>query len=297
LPNDPVSRLVLGTVQLGMDYGVANRTGKPALATADAVLDLAWKGGLACLDTAQAYGESEAVISSYLSRHPDCPLRVISKLDPALADASEDDVYAAICSSADRLHGHLDAMLLHNASMLARWKSGLGRALRRCRDDGIFTTIGISVYTPDEFRQALTHSDIRLIQAPFNALDRTLYTNGLIARAVEAGVSLHLRSIFLQGLLLLEPDTLPPKMAFAKNSIAGWRAVCGRHDRSSADTALLFAARAAPEAFLVVGCETLDQLARNIDCLRAAPLDANVWDDIMSLPQADNRTARPNLWN
>jgi aryl-alcohol dehydrogenase-like predicted oxidoreductase len=295
--NDPAARLVLGTAQLGMDYGVANQTGKPPPEIADAVLDLAWKEGLACLDTAQAYGESEAVIGSYLARHPACPIRVISKLDPALADAGEGDIYAAVCSSADRLHGRLDAMLLHDASMLARWDAGLGRALLRCRDAGIISTIGVSVYTPDEFREALTHSDIRLVQAPFNALDRTLYSDGLIARAGEAGVSLHLRSIFLQGLLLLDAETLPPELAFAENSVAGWRALCRRYDRPPAAAALLFAARTVPDAFLVVGCETPDQLARNIDCLRAKPLDAVVWDDIMSLPQANVRTTRPYLWN
>jgi aryl-alcohol dehydrogenase-like predicted oxidoreductase len=295
--DDPVARLVLGTAQLGMDYGVANRAGKPAPATADAVLDLAWKEGLACLDTAQAYGESEAVIGSYLARHPDCSIRVISKLDPALADAGEDDIYAAICSSADRLHGRLDAMLLHNAAMLARWGMGLGRALRRCRDDGIISTIGISVYTPDEFRQALTYSDIRLIQAPFNALDRTLYKDGLIARADEAGVSLHLRSIFLQGLLLLDAETLPPEMAFAQKSVAGWRKLCLRYGKAPAAAALQFAARTVPEAFLVVGCETPAQLAGNIDCLRATSLDAAAWDDIMLLPQAGDRITRPDLWN
>ena len=295
--NDPVARLVLGTAQLGMDYGIANRTGQPAPETADAVLDLAWKEGLAYLDTAQAYGKSEAVIGSYLERHPACPIRVISKLDPALAGAGEEEIYAAVCASADRLQGHLDAMLLHDASMLADWETGTGRALRRCRDDGIISTIGVSVYTPEEFRQALSVPEIRLVQAPFNAVDRTLYHDGLMARAAEAGVALHLRSIFLQGLLLLDAEALPPEMAFAEKSVSGWHALCRRYGRSPAAAALQFAARTAPEAFLVVGCETPDQLAGNIDCLRATPLDAAVWDDIMLLPQADDRTAKPYLWN
>ena len=295
--NDPGARLVLGTAQLGMDYGIANRTGRPAPAIADAVLDLAWKEGLAYLDTAQAYGESEAVIGSYLARHPDCPIRVISKLDPALAGAGEDKIYTAVCGSADRREGRLDAMLLHNASMLDNWETGTGRALIRCRDDGIISTIGVSVYTPDEFRRALNIPEIRLVQAPFNAVDRTLYRDGLIARAAEAGVALHLRSIFLQGLLLLEAETLPPEMAFAEKSVSGWHALCRRYGRAPAAAALQFAARTAPEAFLVVGCETPDQLAGNIDCLRVTPLDEAVWDDIMLLPQADDRTAKPYLWN
>lgn len=295
--DDPVARLVLGTAQLGMNYGVANRTGKPAPITADSVLDLAWQEGLACLDTAQAYGDSEAVIGSYLERHPECPIRVISKLDPALADADEEQIYASVCASANRLHGGLDAMLLHNASMLDRWETGLGRALRRCRDDGIISTIGISVYTPDAFREALAFSDIRLIQSPFNALDRSLYSDGLIEQASEAGVSVHLRSIFLQGLLLLEAEALPPDMAFAAEDVARWQELCHRYQERPAAVALLFAARTVPEAFLVVGCETPDQLARNISSLRTGPLDTNVWNDIMSLPKPDNRTARPDLWH
>ena len=295
--NDPVARLVLGTAQLGMNYGVANRTGKPAPKVAAAVLDLAWKEGITCLDTAQAYGDSESVIGSYLERHPDCPIRIISKLDPAIADGDEYEIYASICGSANRLNGRLDAMLLHNASMLDRWESELGRALRRCRDEGIISTIGISVYTHDEFRQALTHSDIRLIQSPFNALDRSLFSDGLVERATESGVSLHLRSIFLQGLLLLEAEALRPDMAFAAKDVARWQALCRSYEEPPSAVALLFAALAVPEAFLVVGCETTDQLAGNIADLRAKPLDTKVWNDIMSLPKADERTIRPDLWH
>jgi aryl-alcohol dehydrogenase-like predicted oxidoreductase len=294
--DDQVARLVLGTAQLGMNYGVANTAGRPAPATADALLNLAWKEGLAYLDTAQAYGESESVIGDFLARHPNSPIRVISKLDPALADADEATICAAVAASAKRLHGHLDTMLLHDASMLTHWDTGLGGALRRCRDEEIIATIGVSVYTPDEFRQALTHDEIGLIQAPFNALDRTLYSDGLIGRASQMGVSLHLRSIFLQGMLLFDTDTLPPDLAFAKTHIADWRALCLRHGKAPAEAALLFAARTAPEARLVVGCETPDQLAGNIDYLRTSPLDPAICDDIMALPPADERTIRPYLW-
>ncbi|MBT5497451.1 MAG: hypothetical protein HOK54_17045, partial [Alphaproteobacteria bacterium] len=98
-------------------------------------------------------------------------------------------------------------------------------------------------------------------------------------------------------LLLLEAEAMPAKMDFAKKSVAGWRALCRRYGRAPATAALQFAARTVPEAFLVVGCETPDQLAGNIDSLRATPLDAAVWDDIMLLPQADDRITRPYLWN
>lgn len=295
--DNPVSRLVLGTAQLGMDYGVANRTGKPSPATVEAMLDLAWNEGVARLDTAQAYGESEEVIGNYLAAHAECQIGIISKLAPGFAEAHENEIHAAIEASADRLHGRLEGMLLHDASMLDRWDDGLGRALIRGRDEGLFKVVGVSVYTPDEFRKALSFPDIRLVQAPINVLDRTLISDGLIAQAREADVAVHIRSIFLQGLLLLDVDTLPPALAHARKYIVGWRALCQRHGQNPGVAALLFVAQVIPDAFLVVGCETPDQLAMNLSYLRADPLDAAFLDEIMSLPQADERVTRPYLWN
>lgn len=294
---DPAARLVLGTAQLGMAYGIANRTGRPSRKAADALLALAWREGLAYLDTAQAYGDSEAVIGDFLDRHPDCPLRVVSKLQPSLAGAPEDTIVAAVAASADRLGGRLAAMLLHDASSLENWETGPGRALRRCRDEGIVPAIGISVYRTEDFRRATTLDGIGLIQAPFNALDRALDRDGLLDRAIEKGIELHLRSVFLQGLLLLDIDTLAAGMGFAADNIAVWRALCRRHGRAPEEAALLFAAQAVPAAFLVIGCETPNQLAANIAYLRGLPLDAACFEDIIALPPANERTIRPDLWN
>ena len=295
--NEPAARVVLGTAQLGMDYGIAHRGEQPAQDTADALIDMAWNAGVPFLDTAQAYGDSESVIGTFFLRNPDCRVRVISKLHPGLAEADSDQIYAAIRASADRLQGRLDAMMLHDARMLKRWNDGLGQALIRCREDGVISMIGVSVYTPDEFQEALNNSECQVIQAPFNALDRDLLNSGLFARAQELGVTLHLRSVFLQGLLLLDPRDLPPEMSFAHDTILSWRAKCNRWGREAADVALLFAAQAVPDAFLVLGCEAPDQLADNLNCLGSTPLEQDFLDELMLIPSPDQRVTRPYLWH
>jgi len=295
--DDRAGRVVLGTAQLGMEYGVANHLGMPSPANADALLELAWLSGVTCWDTAQAYGHSEEVIGSYLECNPDCQVRVISKLDPKLAGRSADEVYRAVIASAERVAGRLDAMLLHNSSMLKDWENGLGDALERCRDEGIIATIGASVYTTDEFRRALAQSEIRLIQAPFNVLDRALFSEGLFEQAQNKGVEIHLRSIFLQGLLVMDTSQLPSEMSFAYQSISEWQGLCRRLNRLPADVALQFACQTVPDAFLVLGCETQDQLARNLQHLDSTPLEPEALDHIMSLQPTEERVIRPYLWN
>ena len=261
MPDDPVSRLVLGTVQLGMEYGIANRTGQPSRAQADEILLLAHGEGIQALDTAQAYGDSEAVIGDFLRRHPQCDFAIVSKLDPGIDVADGDAIMAAVQRSRRQVGRKLEAILVHDAAALERWRGALGRALRRCVDEGWAGTLGVSIYAPEELEAALDIEEIELIQAPFNVFDRRIADGGLLERALEMGKRMFLRGAFLQGLLLVDADDLPSHMSFAGEALRSWRKVCARHGLGPHLAAIKYVAAAAPRASLVVGCETVSQLA------------------------------------
>ena len=297
MPDDPISRLVLGTVQLGMNYGIANRTGRPSRVQADEILLLAHREGIRLLDTAQAYGNSEAVIGNFLRHHPQCDFAIISKLDPSIDVANGDAIMAAVQRSRQQIGQNLEAILIHDAAALESWHGDLGRALCQCVDEGWVGTLGVSIYAPEELEAALNIEEIGLVQAPFNVFDRRIADSGLLERALLMGKRMFLRSIYLQGLLLVDACDLTSRMYFAGEALQSWRKICARHSLGPHLAAIKYVAAAAPSASLVVGCETVSQLASTVEALRAAALDTACIDDIADLPRGGERLINPHLWS
>lgn len=288
--------LALGGAQLGLAYGIANRDGKPDAARAAEILDAAWAAGLRVIDTAQAYGDSEAVVGAHLRARPQQAFHVVSKLAPGLEAGDPAALRRAVEQSVARIGRPLAAMLLHDAAALARWGEGLGEALGRCRADGLFELAGVSVYTPRQFAAALDIAGIGVIQAPFSALDRRLLDEGLLERALAGGRIVFLRSAYLQGLLLLDPARLPVDMAFAREALEGWQAACRALDLAPAQAALRFVRSVAPRCPLVVGCERPEQVRHNAELAAAPPLAAAALQRLAALPVPPERIVNPSLW-
>lgn len=288
---------MLGTAQLGSDYGVANRTGRPDAREAANILKRAWQSGIRLLDTARAYGDSETVIGRFIAGNPDCAFGVVSKLDVEtdLADASA--VATATRASCDRIGRRLEGLLLHDSAPLARLGDGIRDALARCVESGLAAAVGVSVYTPEEFEIALADDIIGIIQAPFNVLDRRVRDQGLIGRAAVQGKRVFLRSAYLQGLLLMEPAALPPAMRFAAATVGRWRALCADHGMGPLEAALGFVRAAAPEARIVVGCDNEAQLAETVAAARTDLPDAAFLAAIEALGADDPRIIDPRTWH
>ncbi len=288
--------LALGAAQLGLDYGIANRHGKPDPARAGAILDAAWAAGVRVIDTAQTYGDSEAVVGAHLHARPHQAFHVVSKLAAGLDLRAAGAVRASVAQSVARLGRPLAAMLLHDAAALAHWTDGLGDALAQCRADGLIELAGVSLYTPRQFAEALAIEDIRVIQAPFNALDRRLLDTGLLQQALDSGRIVFLRSVYLQGLLLLDHCGLPDDMDFAREALRGWQQACRSLSLDQAQAALGFVRSTAPRCPVVVGCEQPEQVAQNAELLAAPPLSAQILSSLRALAPPPERVVNPSLW-
>lgn len=293
MPHPSAHVLALGTVQLGLAYGISRDSDD--LPDGMAILAAAETAGIGLVDTAAHYGRSEQVIGAYLAAHPHSALRVVSKLHPQGDSGSDSAVLRQVEDSVRRIGRKLEAVLLHDSTQLPRWDGAIGRGLALARAAGLTGGAGVSVYTPDQFAQALDIPDIAMIQAPMNVLDRRLSDSGLIARADAQGVRVVLRSAFLQGLLLMAPGDLPPGMAFAAAAVSGFRALCSRWNVAPAALALAAVRRMAPNARIVVGCHDTAQLAANLDAL-AHPPSPECVDAALALPQGEERLVNPARW-
>lgn len=202
-------RLALGTAQFGFAYGIANAGGQIDRDEARAIISRAWAAGIDTMDTAIAYGQSEQRLGE-VGVHA---WHVVSKL-PALPNDCTDIsswVNASVEGSLARLKvGRLRGLLLHRPQqLLGPQGKALHHALVQLKDSGKVEKIGISIYGPDELDELWPHYQFDLVQGPFNVFDRRLAVSGWLPRLHGEGVEIHVRSVFLQGLLLATPGTPP----------------------------------------------------------------------------------------
>ena len=205
------SRLALGTVQFGMKYGVANESGQVSLEEARRIVGRARAAGIDTLQTAIGYGDSEERLGAIgigawhvVTKVPAVP--------PGTASVGE-WLQSSVRGSLDRLCvARVDTLLLHRGEdLLEPFGAELYEGLRRLRDGGTIGRIGVSIYEPAELDVLLPRFDIQHVQAPFNLVDRRLEQSGWLARLHEGGVEVHVRSVFLQGLLLMPPERRPAR--------------------------------------------------------------------------------------
>ena len=213
-------RLVLGTVQLGQNYGIANCTGMPVPSTAIQIIRTAWDGGIRTFDTAHAYGASQEVLGRAIAESGiEDEARIVSKfpvnqpLDSQAIRKAVNDALAVLEIPC------LEAMLFHRDNVIESWGQ-VCDTLEGMREDGLIRHYGISSYDPEHALAALDCRGLDAVQVPGNLLDRRFDSAGFMAEAIEHDVTVYLRSVFLQGLLLMNPDTLPAKVEFA-NDVVG----------------------------------------------------------------------------
>ena len=195
--------LALGTVQFGLPYGIANETGQISQKEAISILECAWQEGVDTLDTAVTYGESEERLGNIGIKQWD----VISKL-PAVPEDCKDIsgwVYNQVTESTERLGIiKLRGLLLHHPhQLLESGGNEIYTALTKLIEQNIVEKIGLSIYDPVELSPILSRYEFGIVQAPFNIVDRRLYTSGWLEKLTKSDIEVHVRSIFLQGLLLM----------------------------------------------------------------------------------------------
>jgi hypothetical protein len=202
-------RLALGTVQFGLDYGIANQRGQVCQDEVKLILGHAKAHGISTLDTAINYGNSE----QRLGEIGMTGWQVISKL-PALPDHCL-NVEAWVCgevqSSLERLRiTSMRGLLLHRPEqLLGKHGEKIHQALLTLKQQGLVEKIGVSIYDPAELDSLTQCFQLDIVQAPFNIFDRRLITSGWLDRLTKMNIELHTRSVFLQGLLLM-PNTKRP---------------------------------------------------------------------------------------
>jgi aryl-alcohol dehydrogenase-like predicted oxidoreductase len=262
-----LGKIGLGTVQWGMDYGIANRAGRPSDAEVGRILDRARTAGISLLDTAAAYGEAETVIGR-LPQTRD--FGIVTKTLPWRGETGPERlaaVAAGIDASLARLRrGSVQVLLVHHAEELLSPHGGaLWELLEDARATGKAGRIGVSVYDPAQLARLLDGFGVEAVQLPLNLYDQRFLRTGMLTKLRTANVEVHVRSSFLQGVLLMQPDNLPAHLSSLREHHIRCAGLLGAAGVTPLQAALGFCLSNGDVAHVIVGCETQAQLDGILD--------------------------------
>ena len=290
-----INRLVLGTVQLGMPYGINNKIGKPDFGSACEIINTAFDQGITRFDTAQAYGDSEEVLGNIFDNLKiSTKVKVYSKLDPKLNLCDEFAVRQSVKDSLRKLKvNQLEGLLLHHEDGLNYWDKGLGSVLQALVTKGKVKLVGASFYTPQKAFDALDIDGIDIIQVPANILDRRFEDAGVFKKAQECAKEVFVRSIFLQGLLLMDLDRVPASMGYALPYLERLERIACDMKLSRQELILTYAAGRWGDSFVLFGAESSRQVVNNVRVF-SKKITLNVDENIFrNVPE---NVLNPVLW-
>ena len=267
IKNLDISVLSLGTVQLGCDYGINNKDGKPSMEQSFGILDAALKTGVNTLDTAAGYGDSEVVIGNWLKTVPEEKRPFIctkaKHLDHSSLEALRASLKATVEESKRRLGlERLPLLMLHSCDEYMCDIENMKTCFRELKENGDILYSGISAYAHHDYK-AIAESGFDATQIPLNIFDWRQIDNGGLKALEDSGMIVFVRSVYLQGLVFQKPEQLDPRMEFAKDTLVKFRALCEKYGMSPAELSLSFVLSLPGVTSLVLGAEKVEQVKEN----------------------------------
>ncbi|MPR35421.1 aldo/keto reductase [Salmonirosea aquatica] len=192
-----VEKLILGTVQMGLEYGINNKSGQIRREDAFEILHVAHASGIDTLDTAEVYGNAHQLIGVFHRQNPNVVFKINTKL-PANSTSSQYE---------ERISRYLDELGVHQIETLMfhsyagfETHAALLPVLEKSKSKGLFKYLGVSLYENSELAEIIRESSVDVIQLPFNVLDNLNQKAGLLEVARSTHKIIHTRTAFLQGL-------------------------------------------------------------------------------------------------
>ncbi len=294
-----ISEMTLGTVQLGLDYGISNKDGKPSADAASRILKTARECGVTTFDTAAAYGDSESVLGEYFSKNGDRPA-IVTKLHFECEDKNKlfDILAENAKASAKRLNVEkIPFLMLHNEKYIKKYGSAVTDALVKLKKEGLVDNIGASFSDKSELSALCDTDAFDCIQLPLNLFDNKELRDGTVKRVADCGVTVFVRSIYLQGLFFIDPEKLPEKLGKAREPLAEIRKTAEENGMSVARLALSFVRSFDGIGSIVLGSETPAQVAENAALFSEGIISESIGNRILEISEnIDPLVIRPWEW-
>jgi len=257
-------KLGIGTAQFGLAYGISNRSGQVPPDEVEKILKDAHGYGIKYIDTAALYGESESVLGRCLP-NPHA-FRVVTKtkhLSHSNRRQIRGEIQSSLQASLDKLRcARVYGFLIHRAEdILSTESSAIIDELQAEKAAGMVEKIGVSVYTGAQVDKILDKFTPDIVQLPINILDQRLLRSGHLEFLKSKNVEIHARSVFLQGLLLMSPEEVPPFLDKAKPHLSKYHAYRQSLGIAATEAALSFVTNIPEIDVVICGIENTHQLS------------------------------------
>ena len=283
-------KLVLGTAQLGEDYGIAYRSRKILPKDFQLIMNLAQDAGVYSIDTAMTYGDSQKVLGmlgvndwSITTKLPSIPENIKS---------IDEWYFNAIKTSLEELKvKKINTLLIHNVKELsARYGSKLVSLLQNSKNEGYVKNIGVSIYSPKELDDFYNDFQPDIVQCPYNIFDQRIHSSGWLQKLTTDNVEVHARSIFLQGVILRDVSELnsyfnPWLVDFKK-----WEEYCKNHNISKLQASIDFVKAEDRIKKIIIGIENINQLEQILNAYLSNT------QEIFNSPCEDKDLLNPLMW-
>ncbi len=265
------NKLVLGTAQLGLDYGIANKSGKPEENKAFEIMKYAAENGINYFDTAYSYGNSETTIGKFLNTYETYKnkINIITKI-PSLKKEklNEKNISNRFFESLNRLgQKSIYCYMVHDFNDIVDNCNVINKIFLKFKDEGLIKKIGVSIYDKSQINFLLKNYNFDLIQIPINIFDQRLLMNDILVDLKKRGIEIYARSVFLQGLIFLDKYNLPSKFKSIKKQLEKLNKISLKYNLSKEEIALLFVNTINEIDKIVIGVEKISQLQRNVKIL------------------------------
>ena len=288
-----VEKLILGTVQLGLEYGINNRGGKPPPDECMAILDSAYKAGIRYLDTAEGYGNSQEIIGLYHEMHPKSLFKVITKLSARNLEL-QGSVARVIKADLQILKlTRLEGYMFHSFEDYTK-NSDIIYDLLELKQKGLIAKLGVSIYTNEQAIAVLENNVIDFIQIPYNLLDNFSKRGYILQKAKEKNIEVHVRSVFLQGLFHMERAL--GKLEILSPYIKSLNQLAADNNVTLPKLALSYALSNPYISKVLIGVESRTQLHKNIDDLLDSKLSEKIEQQVNSINVTETDLLNPVNW-
>ena len=287
-----ISKISIGSVQFGLDYGINNKKGIMPAQEIKSILEYSYNLGIRNIDTASVYGKSQQVLGK-------CDIskwNITTKISPIKKKENiSENIYSEISKSLDYLKiDSVFSILVHDSMQLLDPDLGndIFKALELIKKKGLTKKIGISIYDPILLNKIINkYKTIDIVQAPLNILDRRLFLSGWINKLKKLDIEIQVRSIFLQGLLLMSYEDQVSKFSKWIHLWEIWNNWLSRSNISSLEACLNYASSIKQIDNIIIGIDSLDQLKQIV-----AIKSDNNFNFPNNFYSNDTKLINPSLW-
>jgi aryl-alcohol dehydrogenase-like predicted oxidoreductase len=287
------NKLILGTVQFGLKYGINNTIGKLKKDEVLSLMKVAYNSGIRILDTAEAYGNAHQLIGDFHNKNDNLKFKIITKFPHKIKLSL---IGTKIIEYLDLLHVKtLEVIMFHSFESFQSNYKALN-SLNKLKSNDLINNVGVSVYTNAQLKSLLNEDLITVVQLPFNLLDNSNVRGDLINRLKEKGKIIHTRSAFLQGLFFKSTNDKNPIVQELKTELELLNQISIGSNCSIEELALSYCINQKNIDNVIIGVDSISQLNANIKA-SGFQIKENALKTINGIVVKDLELLNPSLWN